>query len=723
MASAYSEELSYNGSSAQVVLATIGIAILFIILPLVERPIRNLAAGFLPALVYAFFSFKSCMARQDAHAADFELRLALAALFLLVLARRKQFVYLTLCFQVACILISHYFISADWPHTDAIAESRLSLSINWRILNSYVHWPKTWADWERHSRDNLLPLRVSEELQSAIGKKSIEVLPWEVAQVSANGWNWSPRPIFQTYAAYTPRLDHINGEHLKTGRAADLALVSWDEIDGRHPFLDTPFSWQTQLDRYQTITTDSDLLLLGKRSTSRFQAVEQIGEEITTWDRENRVLQNAAPVIVRARIERSLWGRLRSVLFRSNPLYIEVTRRSGKTERYRALRANFAEGVIINELPESLGDLALLASSGCTLSDPVMTFQFHTENRGEFRSPISLQWSMLVTRPEPAGNCVTFTRTVAKAPVWGRIGTVDVSAGTAANWSATAKEPWIAVQSDRRTGNATLDFAVLRNTGSEARQGTVVIGTRAFKVLQLGPGANTADPTSIQFGFYGTGPSPTEAFPPRAGNWIEQFDVFSAPGGQPVMGDWTGNGMIRIGMFHDGSWYLDLNGNRRWDGKNGGDGVFSFGLPGDIAVPGDWAGDGKTRLGVFRHGEWAFDINGNMAFDPSDRFIHFGLETDIPVVAKWSHDRMDRVGVYREGIWFVDSNGDGAFQRNDERFAFGLAGDTPLVSFGNGRIGVYRRGKCILAPTDARRFDSTALMIPCGTGPPLIAAW
>src|SRR4029079_8824674 len=124
----------------------------------------------------------------------------------------------------------------------------------------------------------------------------------------------------------------------------------------------TPFSWQTQLDRYQTITTDSDLLLLGKRSTSRFQAVEQIGEEITTWDRENRVPQNAAPVIVRARIERSLWGRLRSVLFRSNPLYIEVTRRSGKTERYRALRANFAEGVIINELPESLGDLALLAS-------------------------------------------------------------------------------------------------------------------------------------------------------------------------------------------------------------------------------------------------------------------------------------------------------------------------------------------------------------------------
>ena len=90
--------------------------------------------------------------------------------------------------------------------------------------------------------------------------------------------------------------------------APDLALVSWDEIDGRHPFLDTPFSWQTQLDLYQTITTDSDLLLLGRRSTSRFQAVEQIGGELTTWDRENRVPQSADPVIVRARIERSICG-------------------------------------------------------------------------------------------------------------------------------------------------------------------------------------------------------------------------------------------------------------------------------------------------------------------------------------------------------------------------------------------------------------------------------
>ena len=275
-------------------------------------------------------------------------------------------------------------------------------------------------------------------------------------------------------------------------------------------------------------------------------------------------------------------------------------------------------------------------------------------------------------------------------------------------------------------GNTVVEYAVLRNSGSEPRQGTIAIGGHVFKISQLGSGATLSNRTSVQLGFYGAVPSTTEVSPKPAGNFdllMERLDVFPTAEGQPVIGDWTGNGIIRTGVFRDGLWYLDLNGNRQWDGKEGGDGIFAFGLPGDIAVPGDWAGDGKTRLGVFRHGEWAFDMNGNMAFDRSDKFVQFGLAGDIPVVAKWGHDRMDRVGVYRGGTWIVDSNGDGVFERSDEQFTFGLSGDIPLVSFGNGKVGVYRHGTCILTQEAARDIKSTALMIYCGASQPLIAAW
>jgi len=32
------------------------------------------------------------------------------------------------------------------------------------------------------------------------------------------------------------------------------------------------------------------------------------------------------------------------------------------------------------------------------------------------------------------------------------------------------------------------------------------------------------------------------------------------------VGDWTGTGQTRIGVFRGGTWFLDLNGNGQWDG-------------------------------------------------------------------------------------------------------------------------------------------------------------
>ena len=53
---------------------------------------------------------------------------------------------------------------------------------------------------------------------------------------------------------------------------------------------------------------------------------------------------------------------------------------------------------------------------------------------------------------------------------------------------------------------------------------------------------------------------------------------FGLPGWSPVVGDWNGDGEgSKLGVYKDGSWYLDSNG----DGAFGsGDSVYTFGLPG-----------------------------------------------------------------------------------------------------------------------------------------------
>jgi len=58
---------------------------------------------------------------------------------------------------------------------------------------------------------------------------------------------------------------------------------------------------------------------------------------------------------------------------------------------------------------------------------------------------------------------------------------------------------------------------------------------------------------------------------------------FGQAGDIPVVGDWTGTGTAKIGVFRDGNWALDLNENRQWDGCAV-DGCFGFGRAGDTPL-------------------------------------------------------------------------------------------------------------------------------------------
>lgn len=53
-----------------------------------------------------------------------------------------------------------------------------------------------------------------------------------------------------------------------------------------------------------------------------------------------------------------------------------------------------------------------------------------------------------------------------------------------------------------------------------------------------------------------------------------------------MVGDWNGDGTVQIGVFRNGTWYLDADGNGAWEG--GADSILSFGMTGDSPVVGNW---------------------------------------------------------------------------------------------------------------------------------------
>ncbi len=121
------------------------------------------------------------------------------------------------------------------------------------------------------------------------------------------------------------------------------------------------------------------------------------------------------------------------------------------------------------------------------------------------------------------------------------------------------------------------------------------------------------------------------------------IDSCDSSGAQlPVVGDWNGTGSEQTGIFlaTKGKWYLNSNGNGKWDGCLVDTCLRRFGAPGDIPVAGDWDGSGRVRIGVFRPSTamWYLDLNGNGKLDACGVDLclgPYGQPGDLPVVGKW----------------------------------------------------------------------------------------
>jgi len=224
--------------------------------------------------------------------------------------------------------------------------------------------------------------------------------------------------------------------------------------------------------------------------------------------------------------------------------------------------------------------------------------------------------------------------------------------------------------------------------------------------------------------------------------------LFGTEEAHPVAGDFNGDGVAEVGVYHDGLWLIDLNGNGVWDDE---DLWARLGTADDLPVVGDWDGDGKDDIGIFGPA-WKGDaraletepglpdadnpvcgrcknlpprpdeatlgrrtmqrsVQGNIRADLIDHVFQYGSETDVPVAGDWNGDGVTNIGMFRGGTWFLDSDGDGKWSAGDTLVEdLGRPGDLPVVGDFNGdgidELGVYRQGTWYLDTTADHRLDA-----------------
>ena len=229
-----------------------------------------------------------------------------------------------------------------------------------------------------------------------------------------------------------------------------------------------------------------------------------------------------------------------------------------------------------------------------------------------------------------------------------------------------------------------------------------------------------------------------------------------AAGAFAVAADFNGDGIAEIALYSDGYWFIDINGNGRWDAD---DLWAEIGSHEDIPVVGDWDGDGKDDIGVYGL-QWPGDnealaqdpglpdlanrevtqpknvpptrqlgtsrrrlmqttARGDVRADVIDHVFRYGRGQEVAVTGDWNGDGIDNVGTYQDGQWKLDTNGDGRISAGDQVVEFGQAGDIPVVGDFNGdgvdQIGVFREGMWNLDTNGDLQRDHRDLVFQLGT--------
>lgn len=393
----FSRAASMPGPVWQSGLAASYLVVIFAIAILLGGRAAVLGPGFIPALVVAFTAFKHGMVRQDGHADMVQVKIAIAALFLMVACAGSRYMRIVGALALFGAGFTVYLVAGSQPWLYRMGIRRVQPAGIVSSVRALAAFDRHWGARRAGIDANLLPLRLDERFSEIIGGATVDAFPENIDVIRANGWNYRPRPGIQSSASFTPRLDRINAEYIEKTPASQYALFVWYAIDGRHPFLQDTRTLLALLNHYDVVYADDKALLMSRRTTKRFREPEWIGSTEAPWNQVVTVptVGPGEALLAQIDIAPSLWGGIRAFLFRASAVYVQVNYRQGPQGFDRVVSSSLASGTIVSPLPHDLSELVAFLK-GRSSPDSVVNIEWVSPGALlEYRRTIRMSWYRL----------------------------------------------------------------------------------------------------------------------------------------------------------------------------------------------------------------------------------------------------------------------------------------------------------------------------------------
>jgi len=159
---------------------------------------------------------------------------------------------------------------------------------------------------------------------------------------------YRPRPVLQSFSAYTPLLAELNANHLRTDKAADTIVLDGDTIDGRYLSLDDGLSWPELLTRYDVRQVEIPFVVLQRATAPRKFTLTRLQEVSIKFGEQLSLPTNIGPLWAEIEIDPTFTGSLASALFKPPTLVINTTLRNGQHRVNRIVPEMAKSGFILS---------------------------------------------------------------------------------------------------------------------------------------------------------------------------------------------------------------------------------------------------------------------------------------------------------------------------------------------------------------------------------------
>ncbi len=408
IASGFNQAMALEGPSSEVA-AYLAAAALLLFLSTPAQWKRRRWAAVLPAgaLALMLFSlFKVAFVRHDAHALTPAPALLPWGILLLLALWNVPPVRLHRPAAAICL-------SAALVYSHMVVANYLQTPLHLRFAGTTAAIAAKLAAVDRllrgegpGARHNLALKEIRESENVPPLKGSTDVYPSELTLVAGNGLEYSPRPVIQSYSAYTPALSRMNADHLAGPKAPENILFAVGSIDARYPSLEDSLSWPELFTRYGLTGATERHLVLRKRPIPGKYSLEPLEQRELRLGEWSRLREFPRDTLVWARLRfRPTWrGRIGAMLYKP-PTIVIAAKIEGEVAVYRILPELAGAGFLFSPLVKSnkdFGELLFSAEIDAPRLPRVESILI-CGNKGEdissfYQSTIEAQWFSLVLR-------------------------------------------------------------------------------------------------------------------------------------------------------------------------------------------------------------------------------------------------------------------------------------------------------------------------------------